>query len=195
MDQLLAMYRSGVDEFGARTRAIREEQWDAPTPDTEWSVANLVDHLLDEQRWVPPLMHGHDLDAAAKIVAGAASTRGSASSATEAAALWDDVARASVEAFGEPDALARDVALSRGPTPAVRYIVEMIFDLIVHSWDLGKAIGYAGVLPQDAAAFLYEQVKAMGDLSETGMFDKPVVVPDNACTMDKLIALTGRDPR
>ena len=41
----------------------------------------------------------------------------------------------SAEAFGELDALDRTVSLSRGPTPARQYLTEMVFDLIVHSWD------------------------------------------------------------
>jgi uncharacterized protein (TIGR03086 family) len=196
----LTMYRSGVAEFAARLRAVRADQWDAPTPDRDWSVNDLVDHLFDEQRWVPPLVHGHDLATAGEIVRASESRdsgvlRGIEVTGIDRVAEWDDLARASVEAFGEPDALTRDVALSRGPTPAGQYLLEMTFDLIVHSWDLGRAIGYQGSLPEEAAGYLYQQVQRMGDLSESGLFDKPVDVPDDASTIDKLIAYTGRDPR
>jgi uncharacterized protein (TIGR03086 family) len=194
MDEMLALFQSGLREFGARVDAIDEGQWDGPTPNTEWSVTDLVDHVVDENRWVPPLVHGHDLDAAGKIVEGAAA-RNDATMASHLAAEWADVARACADAFGEHGALDRSVSLSRGPTPASQYLVEMLFDLIVHSWDLGKAIGYTDALPEDAVAFLYEQVKAMGDMSGSGMFAAPVPVPDDAPTIDKLVALTGRNPR
>jgi uncharacterized protein (TIGR03086 family) len=140
MDELLGMFHDGVREFGARVKAVDAGQWGSPTPDTDWCVADLVGHLTEEHRWIPPLLHGHDLEAAGKIVAAASVARGSG--VGDLAAEWEDAARASLEAVGEPDALERSVELSRGPTPARQYLAEMIFDLVLHSWDLGTAIGY-----------------------------------------------------
>jgi len=34
----------------------------------------------------------------------------------------------------------------------------------------------------------------MGDMSDSGMFDKPVAVPDDAPTIDRLVGMCGRDP-
>jgi uncharacterized protein (TIGR03086 family) len=87
------------------------------------------------------------------------------------------------------------VQLSRGPTPARAYLDEMTFDLVVHAWDLGVAIGYPDPVPDELVEPVYAAVKEYGDLSATGMFDAPVDVPDDASMLDKLIALTGRDPR
>jgi hypothetical protein len=42
---------------------------------------------------------------------------------------------------------------------------------------------------------VYDKAKDFGDLSSSGLFDSPVDVPDDAPTIDRLIALTGRDPR
>ena len=56
--------------FGERVHAVAEDQWHAPTPDTEWDVADLVGHLIEEHRWAAPLLHGHDLEAAGEIVRG-----------------------------------------------------------------------------------------------------------------------------
>ena len=71
----------------------------------------------------------------------------------------------------------------------------MIFDLVVHAWDLGVAIGYPEPVPDEVVEPVYEAAKDMGDLSASGLFDAPVDVPDDASTLDKLVALTGRDPR
>jgi uncharacterized protein (TIGR03086 family) len=191
--ELLGMYDAGLREFGARVKAVDASQWGSPSPCSEWSVSDLVDHVVEEHRWVPPLMHGHDLAAAGKIVESTTPLAEDRSSA-DRAAEWDDVARASSEAVNEPGALDRTVSLSRGPTPAPQYLGEMIFDLIVHGWDLGKAIGYQGEFPADAVEFVYGQVKQMGDLSGSGVFGPPIEVPDSASTMDKLLGATGRNP-
>mgnify|MGYP001807463638 CR=1 FL=1 len=43
-------------EFAARVAAISD--WDGPTPDTEWTVRDLVSHVIEEQQWVPWLLSG-----------------------------------------------------------------------------------------------------------------------------------------
>jgi uncharacterized protein (TIGR03086 family) len=196
MDDPLGVLGQALREFTARVDAIGESQWDAATPDAEWCVRDLVEHVVDEHRWVPPLMHGHDLQTAEQIVRGSQSTRDVAGGAgLDLASEWHDVAVASEQAFGEPDALSRTVSLSRGPTPAADYLNEMIFDLVVHGWDLGRAIGYSGSLPESIVEPAYAIAQQFGDMSFTGMFAPPVAVADDAPTIDKLVAATGRDPK
>jgi uncharacterized protein (TIGR03086 family) len=195
MDNLVPMFLSAQRAFGERVHAIGADQWHAPTPDTDWDVAALVAHLVDEDRWVAPLMHGHDLESAGKIVAGMRSLPVDGGVGADHVQEWDEASRAAADAFGEDGAMDRTVALSRGPTPAREYIGEMIFDHLVHAWDLGKAIGHTGGLPADVVEAVYGIAKGMGDLSSFGDMFKPAVsVPDDAATIDKLVALTGRDP-
>jgi len=176
--------------------AIPDDGWDGATPATEWTVTELVEHVVDEHRWVPPLVHGHDLQTAEQIVNGSKSTRNDPERGLDLKAEWHDVASGSAQAFGEPDALQRQVTLSRGPTPCPQYLDEMIFDLVVHGWDLGQAIGYPEPIPEELAAPVYEAVQNMGDLSSFGdMFAPAVSVPQDASTLDKLVAHTGRNPR
>jgi uncharacterized protein (TIGR03086 family) len=193
MDELLALYRTAVDEFTARVDAIEPGQWDAPTPCRDWTVADLVRHLIDEQRWVPPLIHGHDLETARRIVEGEAAGR-AAGEGIDLKLEWHEVATAALQAFGEPGALDGTVSLLRGPTPARQFLGEMIADLVVHGWDLGRAIGYPGQLPEQTVAFVWSSIEQFGDLSSTGMFAAPVNVPADAPLVDRLVAATGRNP-
>jgi uncharacterized protein (TIGR03086 family) len=196
MDNLVSLFLAAQRAFGERVHAVGDDQWGLPTPDTEWNVAALVAHLIDENRWVAPLVHGHSLEAAAKIVEGKRSLPVDGGVGGNLVQEWDEASLAAGDAFGEPGALERTVALSRGPTPATGYIAEMIFDHIVHAWDLGTAVGYTGELPADVVHAVYEQAKGMGELSSYGdMFAPAVPVPADAPTLDKLVALTGRDPR
>lgn len=192
---MLAMFQTGVREFGARVHAVREDQWTAATPDREWSVADLVAHLVEEHRWAPPLLHGLDLESARKVVEGTRELPVGGGVGANLAQEWDEASLASADAWTEPDALERTVSLSRGDTPARQYLGEMTFDLCVHAWDLGIAIGYPDPLPEDLVRHTYEAVKQFGDMSGTGFFDKPVDVPEDAPLIDKLVAATGRAPR
>jgi uncharacterized protein (TIGR03086 family) len=194
MDDLLALFRTASDEFGARVHAVTEEQWSAATPDTEWTVADLVKHLIDEHRWMPPLLHGLDLDSAEKVVAGTRDLPVDGGVGANLAESWDEAATASRAATAEEDALQRTVTLSRGDTPAEQYVAEMTFDAIVHAWDLGKAIGFSEPLPEELVVWAWEQVPQLDDLAATGLFAPPVEVAEDAPLIDRLVAATGRQP-
>lgn len=196
MDNFVAMFLAAQKAFGDRVHAIGDDQWHQPTPDSEWDVAQLVDHLIDENRWVPPLVHGHDMDSATKIVEAGRSLPADGGVGANLAKEWDEASVACADAFKEDGALDRTAQLSRGPTPVRDYIGEMIFDHLVHAWDLGTAIGYSGdPLPADAVEAVYGMASGMKDmLAASGLFHESVDVPDDASTLDKLIGLTGRDP-
>lgn len=191
---LLDAFLRAQRAFGERVHAVREDQWDLPTPDDEWNVTELVRHLVEEHRWAAPLLHGHDLESAAKIVEGSRRLPPEGGVGANVAEEWDEAATESADAFSEDGALDRTITLSRGPTRATDYTREMIFDLIVHGWDLQTAIGFSGGFPDDVVEFVYGVAKDLGDLSSSGMFSAPVQVDDDAPTMDKLVALTGRTP-
>jgi len=187
---LNTLFDTAVKQFSAQVASIDAADWDKPTPDTEWNVTDLVKHVIDEHRWMPPLMSGHDLATAQKLVDAQA-----AASTGDHAADWMNASIASLQSVGEPGALDRTVFLSRGATPANEYVVEMIFDAAIHSWDLGTALGTNPQLPDELVAFLFPVFQSMGDMSGTGMFAKPVQVADDASDCDKLLAATGRNPR
>jgi uncharacterized protein (TIGR03086 family) len=192
---LLALFLTGSDAFTHRVHAVDEAHWDAPTPCTEWSVADLVGHLVDEHLWVPPLVDGLDLDSAGKVVAGTRKLPAEGGVGANLAEAWDEAAVGSRDAWTTPGALDRQVHLSRGLTPAREYLGEMIVDLAVHSWDLAAAIGQSAALPDELARYAWEALSPHGpDLSGSGVFGKPVDVPESASVQDRLLGLTGRDP-
>ena len=191
MDELVGLFLVAQREFGARVEEVAADQWQSPTVDSEWDVGALVDHLVDENRWAAPLVSGQSLDRAAEAVAVMAAD------ANDRKTAWNTAAASAAGAFSVPGALDRDVNLSRGPTPAREYIGEMTFDHTIHAWDLGSAVGSKRPLPDDLVNTVYSILEPLGDLSVTfgGMFAPPVSIPDDAPLVDRLIALTGRDPR
>lgn len=194
MDEPLNAFLATQRVFTETVHAIGEGDWHAPTPDTEWDVAELLGHLIEEHRYAAPLLHGQDLDSARMIVEGSRKLPVDGGVGANLAEEWNEAAVESSDAFAGDRALDRDVALSRGATPARHYIAEMTFDLVVHGWDLAKAIGRDIEFPPEVVEHVYEQAKTFGDLSGSGFFAPPVDVPDDAPTLDKLMGLTGRDP-
>src|SRR2546429_8898097 len=55
---LIEQYRRSVAGFTERVRQVRPEQWSAPTPCTGWDGRTLVNHAVNEERWLPPIFAG-----------------------------------------------------------------------------------------------------------------------------------------
>ena len=194
MDEPLNAFLAAQRVFTETVHAIGEDDWHAPTPDTEWDVAELLGHMIEEHRFAAPLLHGQDLESARMVVEGSRKLPIDGGVGANRAEEWDEAAVESSDAFSADGALDRDVALSRGSTPARDYLAEMTFDLVIHAWDLAKGIGRDVEFPPEVVEGIYEQAKGFGDLSSSGFFAEPVDVPADAPTMDKLLGLTGRDP-
>lgn len=185
---VLDLHRRALAEFGRRVHAVGTDQWGCPTPCKDWEVRNLVNHLVAEQLWVPPLLAGKrvaDLGAgfAAGDVLGA-----------DPIAAWDAAAAAAETAFADGGALTRTVHLSYADRPGEEYAREMIFDLVVHSWDLARGISVDDTVDPALVEAVYGQIEPDTDLASSGLFDDPVPVPADADEQTRLIAFTGRTP-
>ncbi|MFF8847377.1 TIGR03086 family metal-binding protein [Streptomyces sp. NPDC015127] len=185
--ELLARHSEALALFTDRVHAVRAGQWDDPTPCTEWSVRDLVNHLTAEQLWVPDLVtDGADIedvgDAYDGDVLGA-----------RPAAAWDAAARAAHKAFAADGALERTVRLSYGETPAVAYCAQMTTDAVVHAWDLSRAIGAPERLPHALVAFALDEVTPYADeLAASGLFAPPIEPPPGDSAQSRLLAMLGR---
>lgn len=184
---LLSWYGEALDLFRERVLAIGADQWAAPTPCTDWTVRDLVNHLAVEQMWVRPLVTdgltmaevGHDLDG---------DQLGS-----DPAATWTSAAAGAREAFNAPGALERTVHLSYGDSTAAAYASQMTTDAVIHSWDLAHGLGEDLRIPEGLINFTYQELSPyIGTLHQTGLFAAPVEVSANANRQTKLLALVGR---
>src|SRR6478672_10595014 len=52
------LHRRTVETWAARVRAVAADQWDGPTPCSDWTVRELVNHVVGEDAWTVPLMRG-----------------------------------------------------------------------------------------------------------------------------------------
>jgi uncharacterized protein (TIGR03086 family) len=187
-EDVLDLHRRALAEFGRRVHAVRADQWGCPTPCADWEVRNLVNHLVAEQLWVPPLLAGKRVaDLGAGFAAG--DVLGG-----DPVAAWDAASSAAAAAFAEPGALERVVHLSYADRPGEEYAREMIFDLVVHSWDLARGISADESLDPGLVEGVYSSIEPDTDLAATGLFDEPVPVPADADEQTRLIAFTGRQP-
>jgi len=59
--ELVTLHRRVVEHWAARVASIGKDQWGDPTPCTEWSVRDLVNHVVGEELWTAPLLRGRTI--------------------------------------------------------------------------------------------------------------------------------------
>ncbi|MGW1066639.1 TIGR03086 family metal-binding protein [Streptomyces aureus] len=188
-EPILDRQAEALELFGRRVHAIHDDQWEAPTPCSDWSVRDLVGHLVSEQAWVPALVRdGATVDAVGDSLDGDLL-------GADPVAAWEAVAEASRSVFAEPGALDRTVHLSFGDMPAGDYCAQLVTDLTVHAWDLSRAIGADEELPGDLLSFAVREVTPhAAELEKSGLFAAPEEPPPGADVQTKLLCLVGRRP-
>ncbi|MEV7194758.1 TIGR03086 family metal-binding protein [Streptomyces sp. NPDC093510] len=182
----LARHGEALSFFTDRVHAVRADQWDGPTPCTDWTVHDLVNHLASEQLWVPPLLDGATMESVGDAFDGDML-------GPDPVASWDTAAEAAGAAFREPGALDRTVHLSSGDSSAAFYCGQMTVDLVVHAWDLSRAIGADETLPEGLVDFAAREVAPYADeLEKSGLFAAAVEPPPGADAQTRLLNLMGR---
>ena len=171
-----------VAEFDARVRQIGDHQWQAATPDEDWSVRDLV----GEDLWVPPLLAGATIAEVGDRFEG--DVLGS-----DPKAAWTAASAAAVRAVGADGAMDRIVHLSFGDFPGSDYALQLFADHLIHAWDLARAIGADENLDEELVASCATWFKAMEEAYRSaGAIAAPPPVPGQADAQTVLLARFGR---
>jgi uncharacterized protein (TIGR03086 family) len=181
-----AMFRAAVAEFDARVRQIGDHQWQAATPDEDWRVRDLVNHVAGEDLWAPPLLAGSTIaevgDRFDGDVLGA-----------DPGAAWTVASAGAVRAVGEQSAMDRIVHLSFGDFPGRGYTLQLFADHLIHAWDLARAIGADERLDAGLVASCATWFETMEDgYRSAGAIAARPPVPDAADAQTVLLARFGR---
>ena len=181
-----------TQELARLVRGVRDDQLAAPTPCPEATLGDLLDH-------VDGLSVAFAAAAAKQPVDGAGGIRPDGTRLADgfrdriadrlqllAAAWHDESAWSGMTRAGGvdlPGEVAGLVALD---------------EVVVHGWDIARASGQELHVPeaQLEGALAFAQATATENPDGTpGLFGRPVPVPDDAALVERLLGLTGRDPR
>ena len=180
------LHRRAVEEFGARVQAVGDDQWELPTPCSDWNVRQLINHLVYENRWTVPLMGGSTIAEVGDRYEGDLL-------GDHPEAAWEESSKEAVQAVQADGALERVVDLSAGPTPAREYVSQLFADHLIHAWDLARAIGADERLDPElvdacAAWFASREDAYRG----AGAVGPRLEVPAGADPQTRLLAAFGR---
>lgn len=187
MGDVVELFGRAVGRFGLRVQEVGD-RWQAPTPDAEWDVRALVNHVVCENLWVPPLLEG--------MTVGEVGDRFDGDQlGDDPQSAWAEAARLSVAAAGDEGVLVRTVHVSFGDIPGRDYLSQLVCDHVIHGWDLARAIGAAERLDAELVDFTYGYLAPQAeDWRAAGVFGPKVEPPPGADLQARLLALTGRHP-
>ena len=165
---------------------VRADQWHAPTPNTEWDVKQVANHIIGENLWAGELLRGKTIAEVGDKFDGdvggldpAASYRASVSAATDA-----------VTASGAMEAVCH---LSFGDFSGADYSAQLFLDLLIHGWDVAKGTEQDTRLPSDLVEACLPIVREITAMARSfGVYGDDLPVSPDADQQTRLLALVGR---
>jgi uncharacterized protein (TIGR03086 family) len=186
MDAVNERFERATTHFSDLVQQIKDDQWSAATPCADWDVRALVNHLVYEARWVPPMLKGRTIEQVGDRFDGDLL-------GADPKTAYDDALGGARTAIKEPGAGEQTVHLSYGDTPAHEYLAQLTCDFVVHACALARGLGADDSLDPDMVQWVDEIARPQAAmLAASGLFDPPVDVPDDADAQTKLLALFGR---
>lgn len=186
MSRVVDALRRASEGFDARVSQIRDDQWSAPTPCTEWDVRALVRHLVYENLWAPPLLEGQTLEQVGDRFEGDILGK-------DPKAAWQQAHRAFLGAIQRKGTTEGTVHLSYGQDQKKSYLFQLFVDHLIHSWDLARGTGADDRLDPELVDYCYEKTRDHEDeWKGTGLFGDKIVPAAGADTQTKLLAIFGR---
>jgi uncharacterized protein (TIGR03086 family) len=180
-------FRPSVERFGRALDEVSSPDWGRPTPCADWDVRALVAHVVDEHRWVAPLLAG-------RTIAEVEATLAADPLGDDPSAAWRSATEESLAAVAALDDPSRIVHLSFGDTPASEYLAQLVADHVVHAWDLAHAIGadeHVDAELVDAVATWFGPMEPL--YRQAGAIGPAAPAPPDATPQQRLLAAFGRD--
>jgi uncharacterized protein (TIGR03086 family) len=172
---LLDLFDRG-SEWAAGKIPAATTQLDNPTPCEDWTVRNLLDHMIDTQEYFAATARGEDAslpnpDPPPRI-------------GDDPVATYEETRQEVLRAHRQPGALEKT-----GPGLGIAFV-----DQLVHRWDLARATGQDASIPDDLAQAGFGMIDGRLAPDQRPGFKPEVTVAEDAPAQDKLLAYTGRTP-
>jgi uncharacterized protein (TIGR03086 family) len=175
-------------------RGVPDTRLDAPTPCPGYTLGDLLDHV-----------GGFALafTGAAKKTFGDETSQGPAGDASRLGDDWRtriprDLA-ALAEAWRDPAAWSGTTQAGGLELPGGVAGVVVLDELVIHGWDIARASGqpydYDPALLEVVHDFVAQFSEPGQEAAREGLFGPVVAVPKEAPLLDRVLGLTGRDPR
>lgn len=170
---------------GRLVENIASRQWDAPTPCSEWTVRDLLAHVVGMNLVFAAMLAGKRPPPSAADVLGG-----------DPAGAYARSAQLLLDAFGVPGVLEQSFQSPMGTATGLERLQIRNYDLLAHLWDLAQATGQQlendPVLQASAQQALEFAGGQLAGVNRAGRFAPPQPISGTAAALDQLAAFLGR---
>jgi len=186
MAELPELHARALEVTRTYVTGVAPAQWGDPTPDDEWDVRFLVNHIVTGNWWAAELGAGATIESVGDRLDGDVL-------GADPAAAYGESSVVAAAVFREPGAMERPCAVSYGPVPGEVYCGHRFIDVLVHGWDVATATGQDPRLPEDLVLACIDGVVPQAEmLAASGAFGTDVDVGTDVAPQTRLLALLGR---
>jgi uncharacterized protein (TIGR03086 family) len=182
--------RNSADGFRRVVARIGDDQWQLDTPCDGWTVRQLVGHVAAGCQMAATLADGGDRQAAIAVL-------GVDHLGDEPVAAVDRALQRQQVAFDRPDIGDQGFQHPAGDMPGVQVLLFRVTDLLVHQWDLARAIGVDETLdPVLVDEVLRGIAPIVPMMASSGVFGSGPSgsLADDAPAQSRLLDAMGRRP-
>lgn len=185
----LRRYTKAIYNFDHVVRQIPSDAWDSPTPCDGWSILDVTGHVIAVQRYVEATTEGtavtmNPFEDPGRHVG------------DDPPATWAATRDALLETFDHPGVLQREVESFWGPMTVDDMLAAAVGDITIHSWDVASALGLELGIPDELVDHtLTSMGPALDGMRSSGVIGAEIEVGPEASAQDRLLGLTGRNPR
>jgi uncharacterized protein (TIGR03086 family) len=180
MSEVSDRYSRIADGFGSRLEGVGSDQWDDPTPCTEWNVRALVEHVIDTQLRVVSIVTG--------------STPSASEPVADFAARWSAATELVTASLADPERASATVGGSFGEQSFESLVSRLLCsDTLFHTWDLARATGQDERLDPHAVAKAMEFLEPLDEaIRRPGGFAAKLDSAPDADPQTHLLQFGGR---
>jgi uncharacterized protein (TIGR03086 family) len=165
---------------------VAVDQWDLQSNCEDWTVRELVNHIVTGNYWAAELGSGLAIDEVGDRLDGDVL-------GTDPVRAYDDSSLVAAAVFRAPGAMEAPCAVSYGPVPGAVYCGHRLIDALIHGWDVATSTGQDTTLDAELVEACLEVIEPqLEDLTASGAFGTRLEVGEDASRQTQLLALLGR---
>ena len=184
--------RRACREFSTRLALVPETAWTEQSACDDWSVGDLVDHVVGGNVFTIEILGGSEAESAMT-----AALAGATSGATRRRSAYEESARAMLACLAAGDTLGQSYDHVGGTMSGSEVAALRCEDIALHAWDLANSIGADEHLEPALVGFVWERMSRRSqELEASGRYGAGSRrdLADGASLQARLLDLTGRDP-
>src|SRR3954447_7398773 len=180
------VHARALDHTHRSVAGVGDDQWDLVSDCGDWTVRELVNHVVTGNYWAAELGSGLTIEAVGDRL-------DRAGLGTQPARAADDSSPGAAPVFRAPGAMDKPCAVSYGPVPGSVYCGHRFVDVLIHGWDVATSTGQDTTLdPELVDACLAVVEPQLDMLVGSGAFGTPLEVSEDANPQTRLLAMLGR---